>query len=99
MVIHNSGMEYVATILHTTIFYRAGECLPLLGPFGCLAQLPAVKPESEEYFVPQYLHTYWDFSEPSYSLCFPLCGPLGCLEQLPAVKPETEEDFAPQYSQ
>ena len=77
-------MEYVATILHTTIFYRAGECLPLLGPFGCLAQLPAVKPESEEYFVPQYLHTYWDFSEPSYSLCFPLCGPLGCLEQLPA---------------
>ena len=99
MVIYNSGVEHVVAIPHTTIFYRAGESLPLLEPLGCLAQLPAVKPESEEYFVPQYLHTYWDFSEPSYSLCFPLFGPLGCLGQLPAVKPETEEYFAPQYSQ
>lgn len=38
--------------------YKAGLCFPFEGPFGCLEQLLAVKLESEEYFVPQYLQVY-----------------------------------------
>ena len=47
--------------------YSAGECLPLLEPFGWREQDTDVKLESVEEDVPQYLQLYFDFLVPSYN--------------------------------
>jgi len=81
------------------LLYRAGSCLPLLGPLGCLIQVPDVKLEILDELAPQYLHVYCFFSAPSYNTCLPLLPPLGCFGQDPIVNAETLELFAPQYLQ
>jgi len=48
--------------------------------------------------MPQYLHVYFDFSEPSYSLCLPLPEPSGWRGQLIDVRLATLDDVVPQYS-
>jgi len=58
-----------------------------------------VKLEMLEDLFPQCLHTYCDFSLPSYNACFPLLVPSGCLEQELIVKLETLEALFPQYLQ
>ena len=45
--------------------YKAGECLPLEAPFGCLVQLEEVKTLKDVFDVPQYLQVYFAFSPPS----------------------------------
>ncbi len=45
--------------------YNAGECLPLLLPYGCLWQEDPASETKDEKAVPQYLHSYFDFSLPS----------------------------------
>jgi len=79
--------------------YSAGSCLPLLGPLGCLAQLPDVKDAIWNDLAPQYLQVYCFLSDPSYNTCLFLLGPFGCLGQEPLVNPITLELLAPQYLQ
>jgi hypothetical protein len=49
--------------------------------------------------APQYLHSYWDFSAPSYKTCVPLIRSIGWRGQTEAVKLPMLDDLNPQYLQ
>jgi hypothetical protein len=78
-------------------YYKAGSCLPLLLPKGCLGQCAPVRLEMVEALEPQNLQLYFDFSDPSYKACRPLFEPSGCLGQCEPVNEEIEEAVIPQY--
>ena len=45
--------------------YNAGSCRPLCDPDGCRLHVDPVKLARLDALLPQYLHSYWDFSAPS----------------------------------
>ena len=73
-------------------FYIAGWCFLV----GLFEQEKVVKLDKLEYFAPQNLQVYCDFSLPSYKACF---LPSGFFEQEKVVKLDTLEYLAPHHLQ
>ena len=76
--------------------YRAGLCLPLLGPLGCFGHQPFTIDAMSRNSRPQYLHSYGPLSRPSYATCFPRLGPSGCFGHQPFSRELNDLFFVPQ---
>ena len=73
--------------------------MPLLEPSGWRGQELPVKLIRLEALVPQCLHSYLDFSSPSYKACLPLFTPAGWRRHELPVRLAMLEALVPQYLQ